>query len=245
MLKSCLLQASSLKRLRIQKGERLFPKESRGPGPRNFDFQEGEIFPALEELSLPSEAYNQGYELSESHCQQWLTAMDWSKLNRLELDHGSPQHLFSALTGRVVELKALSFGFWPNHTRGGTYECPDWDCPDMSVLRNFLNSIRDLRELVVANRDSWEFDQIGDWILERHGRTLRKLHVSVLAVEDKGWDLESVQTLAEYCSALQDLSIRVAMDVERTRDAWVSFCVPLCHSSFTPLYKKVLMSPLL
>jgi hypothetical protein len=105
-LSRCLSNAKKLKCLRLSVYDHVSIQDCWSTGPRSLIF-EG-TFPALEELAL---SYKK-YALTAPHCRQWLHAMDWSKLQRLDLGHGSPPHLFVALTGRVPQLKALTFGMW-------------------------------------------------------------------------------------------------------------------------------------
>lgn len=232
-LKSALLQAKRLQKLRLKGGS----ANSRGwaAGPSNLQFVEGDIFPALQELTLPYEKYS----LTMDHCVQWLAAMDWSKLRRLDLDRGAPGHLFYALTGRVPQLQALHFGFWSYSNPG-----PMWDCRDLYIIKQFLESIDGLEEIVVTNWNDTEFMQIRHGMLKKHGKTLRMLRTSYCAAEAQGWDLTDIQTLTERCPGLQDLSIKVLIERDRgtqyySRTLWVGYPLntfrPSCntHSMIT------------
>lgn len=202
-LKSCLLQATSLKSLHLWLDTNASSvQESWKVGPLNLQFEEGERFPALEELSLESGEF----QLTEQHCHQWLTAMDWSKLRRLNLMHGCPDKFISALTGNVPQLQALSLGFFPYYPPVGK-----WKPETVSTVDKFLNSINGLTELVAIIVYPWNFHRIWDSILMQHGPTLRKLHAIVSSRYYKGWDVERVRRLVENCPLLETLYIPVAM----------------------------------
>jgi hypothetical protein len=231
-LKTCLLQATSLKRLRLAVKLATSPQDTwaSGPGP-NFDFQAGEVFPALEYLSLVPN----GYDLSEGHCQQWLAAMDWSKLRRLDLGDGSPAHLFSALTGKVPQLKALHFGFWPDSSEGAGGPGRQWS--DFSAVERFLGAIDGLEE-VVLNKYWHDFSRFHDSLLMKHGRTMRKLHIlawnkPTRINDERGWNRDDTRVLVERCPSLQDLAISVAMERHGNGSEyiWVSFLAFLKSSA--------------
>ena len=210
ILKKCLSQATKLKCLRLRVDDGNVPEQtSWTAGPQNLDFQVGDIFPALEELALPPRTY----ALTEMHCKQWLATMDWSHLRRLDLGHGSPQYLFTALTGRVPQLKALIFGFWPSSPSNSI-----WKCPDVEVLLRFLGSIDGLEEAAVKNYHAHEFDRIRDPFLNKHGRTLRKLHTSYSAADARGLSWPDVQKLVQQCPDLHDLALKIAMTIDAAAD---------------------------
>jgi len=221
-LRECLLQAKSLKCLRLSIDHRTYYRasiqDSWSAGPKNLDFQDGHVFPALEELALPYQTYS----MTALHCKQWLHAMDWSYLQRLDLGCGSPKHLFVALTGQVPQLKALEFGIWdhPNSMVSG-----DWDCFDLVITTRFFDSIDGLEEVVINNFQADEFNRIRSALLEKHGRTLRKLHVNCQYTFAKGWGWTDVRTFVERCPRIQDLSLSIAMANEtiagHLRSVWV------------------------
>lgn len=217
-LRECLLQAKSLRYLRLSVDDRASNQDSWSVGPRNLGFQDGHVFPALKELALP---YTQ-YSLPALHCKQWLHAMDWSHLQRLNLGHGSPPHLFVALTDKVPQLKALEFGIW-DYSPEVTSE--NWDCHDLAIVTRFFDSIDGLEEVVVKNFKGEKFNQIRSTLLEKQGRTLRKLHVNNHYACAKGWGWTDVRTLVEQCPRIRDLSLSIAMTHETTaghlRSLWV------------------------
>jgi hypothetical protein len=190
LLKACLLRGKRLKCLRL-----VVRADGRDI---NFDFQDGEEFPALEKLLL-----EESYALSETHCRKWLTAMDWSRLRHLAFDCGFPRHLLSALTGQVPQLKILVFKF--TCYRGPSY----WS--DSTAVQTFLDSVDGLEQMVVSNWDSTEFNQVCEFVLQRHGHTLKKLHIETWW--DRGWNLESMRLLTKHCPHLRDLRLEVALHI--------------------------------
>jgi hypothetical protein len=177
-LKRCLAQGNSIKKLTMTCDQpRAFctPKNSPGNsallhwarvthGPMNFDWQEGDRFPALEELTLP---YT-NYYLSADHCDMWTRCMDWTRLVRLDVGHYAPQHLFTALTGRVTQLQYLRFGNWPKSDPD-----PSGDCKDMAIIKQFLSSITALRELSFSCHDCRAYLHI----FEAQKLSLRRLKI--------------------------------------------------------------------
>lgn len=213
-LKTCLLQSKTLRSLRLYVVE-MYDGEIQSSwtiGPRNLDFQDGDEFPALEELTLPYDEYT----LSATHCQKWTVTMDWRHLRHLDLAYGCPQHLLSAITGHVPRLKTLVFGF--------PYIYPDqaltWYCTDPGIVRRFFDSIEGLEEITATNSEAQPFDDLKDAILERHGRTLKKLHISFSASGVQGWDSTDVRKLVEYCPGLEDLALKIASVQDPTDGYW-------------------------
>jgi hypothetical protein len=205
-LKSALLQAKNLKVLRISV-EDCIPDQQQWAfhSNPNLDFEDGDVFPNLEELTLPHDHY----VLSADHCAKWARAMNWSYLRRLVLRYGAPKHLFSALTGKVPNLKALHFGFWPNATPDRT-----WECLDVSIVGRFLDSIDGLEELHVKSMYMTEFQEIQEEVFKKHGKSLKSLHVRFTGAMAKGWVVEDVRSLTEHCLELQFLSLKIAMEMD-------------------------------
>ena len=175
-------------------------------GPNNLQFLPGSVFPPLEELSLPHEKYR----LSKGHLDQWLVAMDWSHLRRLDVLRGCPQHLFVALTDRVPQLKSITFGFWyPRRSF-------ELGFVDLEIIRRFFDSIQGLEEIVVESFRMHYFDSIKDQIFDKHGRTLRKVHVDYSMPGNEGWKCEVVQKLVDQCPGLRHLALMAAMEVENS-----------------------------
>jgi hypothetical protein len=215
-LSKCLLHAKKLKCLRLSIDEHASNQDCWSAGPMSLTFGDGPPFPALEELALP----HRKYHLTASHCRQWLHAMDWSKLQRLDLGYGSPPHLFVALTGRVPQLKALKFGISDHAPM-----IPNWDCEDMAVVTRFLDSVDGLEEVDALHFQGTDFDRIKRAFVEKHGRTLKNLRVHYWAALAKGWEWTDVRHLVEHCPRLQDLTLDIEIG-----PVWVRFR-PFLHFS--------------
>jgi hypothetical protein len=132
-LKACLLRARNLRVLTLHMksdGDLPdIPTSDHKDGEMNLQLEEGDRFPAIEELNL-YDCYN-SYYLSATHCATWVNCMDWSRLRVLDLGHWSPQYLLPALTSQVVHLKVLRFGFWPNYCD----PVASWNSPNVNVIR--------------------------------------------------------------------------------------------------------------
>lgn len=226
-LKNCLLHAKSLKRLRLDTGS-TDNQKTWIASPQNLSFRDGEVFPALQTLSLTYDRY----KLTESHCRQWVKAMDCSQLGNLDLDHGCPEYLFAAITGLVPQLKSLKFGFWPNYSGSRS-----WQRHDLTVVARFFASIEALEELVLRNFNQDEVDSLlrgTDWIT-RHCQKLKKLHVSFCEYRAKGWTFADVCKVVAGCPDLRDIEMKIVM--ETTHDLgfvvriWVCLCVFLAALS--------------
>jgi hypothetical protein len=220
-LSKCLLHAKNLKCLRLSIDDHASNQDCWSAGPMNLTFGDSPPFLALEEFALPYGIY----ELTATSCRQWLPAMDWSKLQRLDLGHGSPPQLFVALTGRVPQLKALTFGLWDSFPENNS-----WDCHDLAVVTRFLDSVDGLEEVDTKQFKGESFDQIRNAFVEKHGRTLKKLHVHYQAAVAKGWEWTDVRHLVEHCPQLRDLALNIAIG-----SVWVRFR-PLLPSSKLPLF---------
>jgi hypothetical protein len=217
-IKACLLQARNLKSLRLRVSSDNIPRQSVWTtGPQCLTFDSDDNFVPLLELRFEFETY----DMSEKYCQQWANAMDWTQLRRLDLDGGSPPHLLAALTGRVPQLKVLSFGF-----RQPTYT---WGYPNADVFQAFSDSIGGLEDVVASNACAQPFDEIRDAFLLKHGHSLKKLSVSYGAT-GQGWEEADVQGLAERGPGICDLALKIAT-TEDYSAGWVSsftlYCVVL------------------
>ncbi|PVH93330.1 hypothetical protein DM02DRAFT_733178, partial [Periconia macrospinosa] len=207
-IKNALLQAKNLKRLAFQVNDSAATKEDFWTaGPSNLGFQDGDQFPALEDLSLEYEQY----KLTEEHCQQWIKAMDWTKLRRLDLGRGAPEHLLVALTGQVPRLKSLKFGFW---VFGQT-----WGIRDLNKFEAFSNSVEGLEELDAQNFDAEDWKKASNRLLSKHGHSLKSLHVDCCAAVAPGYKERDARTLVELCPNLENLRVQVAM-VRDTSMGW-------------------------
>lgn len=134
------------------------------------------------------------------------------------------------LTGRVPKLQEISIGFSSSY-----WAFSHWNHSGTAVIEEFFNSIEGLTHVVFMRFYGQGFELIRNSLLEKHGRTLRKLHVSGCSEEDQGWDVQSVSTLVQQCPLLQDLAIKLAMKMDDIghESAWVrpssglSYCLPL------------------
>ncbi|KAF2866037.1 hypothetical protein BDV95DRAFT_611915 [Massariosphaeria phaeospora] len=217
-LRTCLLQTKRLKSLHLTAWPNMRLDENPHvddsawtTGPGNLDFREGDVFPALEELILPCD----NYSLSRAHCQQWLAAMDWSHMRRLDFGNGCPREPMAALIGRVPQLKCFCFGFDPIFVQE-TVGVTEQESPSLYMIGEFLDGIEGLEEVIVNSvSSSWSmFNFTTISLCGKHGRTLKKLrlHYGVRS-EIKGWSLEEVRGLVERCPGLEDLALRVTLDL--------------------------------
>jgi hypothetical protein len=184
-------------------------------GELNLQIEPGMRLPDLQELTL--DCYDT-YHLSQAHCQTWRSCMNWDTLRSLDLEKGCPRYLISALTDAVPHLKRLAFGFWPNHQR-----VPTWDCPDLEIIKRFLTSINGLEYVRVFCWDDKDFRLIRPTLLEKHGASLRELFGDY-SYRD-GWDLGEVEKVCKKASGLQVLSTSLSMRQEgsgaESRSRWV------------------------
>lgn len=184
--------------------------------PKCFTFEEGEKFPALQELQFEFESY----DLSEEYCRQWARAADWSKLRRLDVDTGCPSGLFSALTGRVPQLKVLIFGFHDSSVL--------WGRADGQVFRAFSDSVEGLEEVVAKNSTGNPFNGVKSALFEKHGHSLTTLRVSYGGTED-GWAAADVEELARMGPGIRDLALKIKPtnfnDPGSNSSTWVSILV--------------------
>lgn len=126
----------------------------------------------LEELHI-----NEGpfiYDLRAEHCHIWAHHMDLGHLHTLDLDKRSPTHLLTALTGRVPQLKDLTFGFWYHDE---AFNWPMWDSQfdNVTVIR-FLKSIDGLESVRMYSVSDKRMRKVRHVVLARHGATLRHLN---------------------------------------------------------------------
>jgi hypothetical protein len=206
--KNCLLRASSLRRLtlRLKSGP---ANEDHLPGERNLQLEAGDVFPALESLTLTDQCYNR-YDINARHCQIWVQCMDWNRLRHLDLGHASPQYLLPALTGQVRNLVSLRFGFWPNN-RGP--KAP-WASPaSLDVVRRFLESIDALRVVELFTGDDTECAKIRPALLRKHGPSLKRL-VIWLGMR-QAWNLSHFEDLKRYAPRLEELDVPAELKQEK------------------------------
>jgi hypothetical protein len=173
--------------------------------------------------------YNES-ELSQSHCAQWVQAMDWRQLRTLDLSHGCPEFLLAAITGHVPGLTSLRFGFWARWSGRRS-----WRCGDVSVVARFLESVEALEELVCRNYGQEEMDALvrGTDAITAYCRALRKLSVSFeygsFEYRARGWTAEDIRSVVAGCPGLRDVDVQVVMEESDDRgfssQDWV--CLPL------------------
>jgi hypothetical protein len=210
-LKQCLLQARNLKTLRLQVGDLSWHtswhmNDNYKESPLNLPFRDGDMFPALEELTLDPE--HQNYFPTAENCQMWSRCMDWGRLHTLDLGHGSPTALLQALTGRVSQLKTLGFGFWEGYGAARAY----WNSNrDMKVLERFLNSIDALRNVKTYCDDDDDMQMVRPTLLAKHGQSLRSLEAKY--ARSVAWEPEHFHNLAETARGIKIL--RLPMKVQR------------------------------
>lgn len=207
-LKQCLLQACNLKILRLQVGAPSWgSNDDYQESPLNLPFRDGDIFPALEELTLDPRLQN--YFPTAEHCEMWSRCMDWGRLHTLDFGYGTPTALLQALTGRVSQLKTLNFGFWEGYTGAAS---AFWNSSkDMEVLERFLNSIDALRNVKTYSLDDEDMQKVRPTLLAKHGRSLRSLEAKY--ARSVAWDPEHFYNLAETAREIKIL--RLPMKVQR------------------------------
>lgn len=225
-IKNALLQAKNLKCLTFKVDTSVATrKDFWTAGTANLGFQDGDHFPALEYLSLEYEKY----ELTKEHSQQWIRAMDWTKLRRLDLDRGAPEHFLEALTGKVPRLKSLKFGFW----FGGQ----TWELWDRNKFEASSDSVEGLEELMVKNYNAWDWKKVSNQLFLKHGHSLKSLHVDCRAVVSPSYKEPDARILMELCPNLEDLRVQVANVVDKSKgwleSKWVSL---ICPSLSTDLF---------
>lgn len=228
-LKKCIIRASGLKMLRFsgnsQGGSRQTDWES---GPHNFQFQDGDVMPAIEQLRIPVH----GYDLSDENCKQWKNCMDWSKLLRLDLDNYSPDNLMLALTGKVPNLKVLEFGLTKHRYANWKGET------NLGVASRFLASINGLEELRVVEREVAVLPILWPEFLEKHGNTLHTLSITYLDfVHANPWEPSDFANLLEKSPKLESLVVNMALEQrvqhgpqspETDEHSWIWVCISSC-----------------
>jgi hypothetical protein len=219
ILKNCLIYGGSVKILRLtttsslqgvpagfntddDPGHSLHNWEGVEEGPVNFHWQDHDCFPPLEELKL---GYNQ-YDLSLEQCQMWIKCMDWSKMRKLDLGKGAPEHLFKTLAGEVPHLESLTFGIWPYYG----LDQSSWDCRDMTIIARFAESIISLKELSVEVFDYNDFVGVMTIVARSLGHSLLRLHVYCVGWNSVKWTEEQfVNLLADFPNLIDlDMELR-------------------------------------
>lgn len=196
------------------------------PGPSmltRFMGQTETKLPYLEELHL----HYLLYYLGRDHCAHLGNCLTWSSLRRLHLGRGAPKHLLSALCGKVPNLKAISFGFYPD-------PLGDWKCDDPVLLTSFFSSIERLEEISVRNYETSQFPTIWPSILEKHGPSLRKLLVTYEnPLNVLGWSPYQILELSTKAPRLEHLNIELGLTRDNSgRKIWVSYFHLNTHLNF-------------
>jgi hypothetical protein len=213
-LKACLIQARSLKvlHLNIYESQDCSMSDFQD-GELNLQFAPGDTFPTLHELVLDPVRHN--YQLTPEHCIAWINCMSWCQLRALDFGDGSPTHLMSALTGRVPQLRKLTFGFCHRPEAG-----PMWRCDDLAIAETFILAIDALQSVNMLSHTDDQMRRIRPGLLKKHGRSLR--HVSAeLGVRD-AWKLEDFVQLADQVPNLQSLTttLGVVMTPDGKETMW-------------------------
>ncbi|KAH7069981.1 hypothetical protein BKA63DRAFT_92779 [Paraphoma chrysanthemicola] len=220
-LRKCLLQARNLKTLNLRVGVLAWsPNDDYQVGPLNLQFQSGDQFPALEELTLDSDLQN--YFPTTDHCKMWSHCMDWSRLHTLDFGFGSPIHLLEALTGRVAQLRTFKFGFWPTTQTGAASKL--WNASEnLGVIERFLVSIDALQNVRLHSWDDDAMGKVRPALLAKHGSSLRYLEAKLHKGFDT-WQPEHFAALAEKAPGLKELRARMGLQEvkkgRKTRSIW-------------------------
>lgn len=210
-LKTCLMQARKLKVLHLD----IYASQNCSmcdfqDGELNLQFETGDNFPTLHKLVL--DPIRHDYQLTPKHCGAWMNCMSWSQLYTLDFGDGSPTHLMSAMTGRVPQLKELTFGFC-----FGPEAAPIWRCDVLTIVENFILAIDALQSVSMVSMLSYTDDQmrrIRPSLLKKHGESLMVVRAE-LCVRD-AWKLGDFLLLAEKAPNVQSLT--TTLYVVRTED---------------------------
>ena len=205
LLRTCLLRATSLKRLRIRVS---LDTSGVNPhyhhGPLNLPFVTGDRISSLEELSL--DPLNQYYWPTMKHCEMWAQCMDWDAMHILDFGYGCPQYFFKTLTGRVPQLKSLTFGTGAHSDRWNQL----WTgCKDLNLISQFLQTIQALEAVKLYTGKDEDVREIRSILLSEHGQSLKKFSVEVISNE--GWGVESFLELRTKAPNLEKLTVPLGM----------------------------------
>lgn len=149
---------------------------------------------ALEDFDVPAK---KGIEPEEMHIDNYMSAISWSSLRRLDLGYGETGNpIFKELIGRVPQLKCLSFRLILDHDRGLLEQQHD-------IMVAFFKSIDSLEEISIVNDVYWHYIPLWLAILQSHAKTLRKLNVKRYISD------AIVDVIAKEGSALEDFSLPI------------------------------------
>jgi len=225
ILKDCLIRGNSIKVLHIAMDStpQLDPFSSRGlcrfkswngvvHGLNNFDWQKGDRFPALEELKFDY-INDRHFHFSLGNCFMWVRCMDWSKLQRLELDRGAPRPLFLALTRRVPSLKYLKCGIWIDAIPARS----NWDLRPLDtgllILSNFLDSVPELHGLEFKTFDYGPFMEALSTMLACQKYKLRRLDITCTTLSMEAWTPQQFTDVIAMAPALEYLKAYIKHDI--------------------------------
>ena len=192
-IKDALLHARNLKRLRFQISRSYTPVQADWSLNEGFfQFGDGEVFPTLEELELSYEHDQTAYNLNFEACQGWVKAMDWSKLRRLHLGYScDARYLFTALAGKVPNLKAVKF----HHS-------------DREAWLHFSKSIDKLEEIEVLDPGLIGSSGFIDTLSSTRDHNLRKLHIDD-DFKGNGYTPEEVGRIVQNAPGIRSLKLVV------------------------------------
>lgn len=165
-----------------------------------FPFEEGDVWPSLEEIRFDR------CNLDQAVMDKYSRYMDWNSVRCLEF--GTVNHLafFRSLEGLLPNLRSYKLGPHLGFAERDFYAC----------LNHFLTTVGSLEELVIDSCDSRGTLELHTIV--KHGGTLRSLKYHrqephVLRFErDTFWTAEDLQTINEACPNLETFSLDVDLD---------------------------------
>jgi hypothetical protein len=182
-------------------------KKNQDLAPLNLPLRPGDMMPPITDLTISDWM---PYDLRSDHCAIWRNAMDWTRLQRLDLRGGCPRPFFEELCGAMPQLKSLRMGF-----KTGPREYGRFTCEDPSVVRKFAESIDGLQELYVTNYDDKPDEMFA--AIEKHYPTLQTLEFHTppdqryRRPQAPGWSATDITCRLEKCPQLEDLRIDIAL----------------------------------
>ncbi|KAF1829065.1 hypothetical protein BDW02DRAFT_583985 [Decorospora gaudefroyi] len=220
-LKELLVEGGNLKALRlhlikVQHGSAAARTRFAGygasdVGPLNFRFEEGDAFPALEEMVLRQKeslrleyGSESGFGLGAAHCEDWKRCMDWSNMRKLDLGRTDCVHLLHRLTGALHQLTTLRFEAFPNDR----------------VLQVFLSSVPRLVDLTMVSSQAFFFDRATNTICNTAGAQLKTLVLEIDCPGSKSWLPDRFRNVLESCYRLE--SFKSVIDKQVAVGDWTS-----------------------
>ncbi|KAF2827321.1 hypothetical protein CC86DRAFT_291154 [Ophiobolus disseminans] len=179
----------------------------------NFNLQEGDRFPALEELRL---GYDMNNVLTAENCEMWAKATSWHQLRKLDLSRGSPRHFLASLTDRAPNLESLKFGLNRPHSRTADLHPLHIGLPS---LVGFIASITALRELDFGAHKMEHFMAVLPLMLENSKGSLRKLIIHCRFHEENVWQAEQYVDVLTQAPGLEYLKAQIQEDT--VEGSWV------------------------